>query len=281
MLVSESERSVSSGPLSRSAPRTPLRERVSESGILVFAAQVGSIALFVLLWEVAARWFIDPQFMSPPSKVLGAIPHLFADPKVAHAIGQSFLELAFAFAIAVVGGVSIALPVGLSSLTYRAAFPIILLIYAIPQVTILPLFVLFFGLGPATKIAFGASHGIFPIMLNVIAGIRGVRPIYVSAARAMGASRFQIVRRVVLPYVAASLFTGMRLAMSVTLLGVMLAELYVSTAGIGYFTQLFSQQFDATNLLALITILAVMAVILNEAVRRLEQRFGRWRRTQR
>jgi len=145
----------------------------------------------------------------------------------------------------------------------------------------LPLFVLYFGLGPPSKIAFGASHGIFPIMLNVIAGIRSVRPIYLACARSMGASWLQIVRRIVLPYVLAGLFAGMRLAMSVTLLGVMLAELYVSTAGIGYFTQRFSNEFDATNLLALITVLAIMAVILNETVRRLEARFGRWRRAQR
>jgi ABC-type nitrate/sulfonate/bicarbonate transport system permease component len=247
----------------------------------VFSAQVASIFALLLIWEVAARRFIDPQFISPPSLVFAAIPKLFADPQVARAVGTSFVELAIAFAIAVVAGVAIAVPVGLSTLTYKSAFPIILLIYAIPQVTILPLFILYFGLGPPSKIAFGASHGIFPIMLNVIAGIRSVRPIYLVCARSMGASWLQIVRRIVLPYVLAGLFAGMRLAMSVTLLGVMLAELYVSTAGIGYFTQRFSNEFDATNLLALITVLAIMAVILNETVRRLEARFGRWRRAQR
>jgi len=247
----------------------------------VFSAQCASSAVLLLVWEVAARRWIDPQFISPPSAVFAAIPRLFADPQVARAVGTSFVELAVAFAIAVVAGVAIAIPVGLSTLTYRSAFPVILLIYAIPQVTILPLFILYFGLGPPSKIAFGASHGIFPILLNVVAGIRSVRPIYLSCARSMGASQLQIVRRIVLPYVLAGLFAGMRLAMSVTLLGVMLAELYVSTAGIGYFTQRFSNEFDATNLLALITVLAIMAVVLNEAVRRLEAHFGRWRRAQR
>lgn len=281
MQTFESERVVAANrPAPKVSTHVP-RERAAESGMCVFGAQIASIAVLLLIWEAAARWFIDPQFMSPPSKVFAAIPQMLADPKIAHAIGTSFVELAAAFSIAVVAGVAIALPIGLSRLTYKSAFPIVLLCYAIPQVTILPLFILFFGLGPESKIAFGASHGIFPIMLNVIAGIRGVRPVYVTAARAMGASQLQIVRRIVLPYVAASLFTGMRLAMSVTLLGVMLAELYVSTAGIGYYTQLFSQQFDAANLLALITLLAIMAILLNEAVRRLEERFGRWRRAQR
>ena len=162
-------------------------------------------------------------------------------------------------------GVAIAIPVGLNTLGYKTVFPIMLLLYAIPQVTILPLFILYFGLGPPAKIAFGASHGIFPIMLNVVAGIRGVRPIFLSAARAMGATPPQIVRRVIMPYALAGLFTGMRLAMSITLLGVMLAELYVSTSGIGYYTTLFSNEFNATNLLALITVLALMAIFLNES----------------
>ena len=165
----------------------------------VFSAQVASIAVLLLIWEVAARWFIDPQFISPPSKVFVAIPKLFADPQVARAVGTSFIELAVAFAIAVVLGVAIALPVGLSTLTFKSAFPVILLIYAIPQITILPLFVLYFGLGPPSKIAFGASHGIFPIMLNVIAGIRSVRPIYLACARSMGASCSHTSSRVCSP----------------------------------------------------------------------------------
>jgi ABC-type nitrate/sulfonate/bicarbonate transport system permease component len=236
-----------------------------------------SIAILLALWEIAARWFIDPAFASPPSAVVTGFGHLFADPKVAGAVGSFFMELAVAFAIAVVAGLVVGLAVGATPFNYRSLFPIVLLLYAIPQVTVLPMFILFFGLGTASKIAFGASHGIFPIILNVVAGMKGVRPIHVLSARTMGASKMQIVRRVILPQLVPSLFVGMRLSMAVTLLGVVLAELYVSTTGIGYFTQLFSEKFDPTDLFCLITVLAAIAIGLNELTRRLELHFSRWR----
>jgi len=246
-----------------------------------WVTRLGVIALLLVLWEVGARLFANPLFLCPPSKALLAMGKVIGSPGVQRALATLAWELSLAFIISVVLGLAIGLLLGLSGVARNALMPIVILLYATPQITILPLFILYFGLGPPSKIAFGASHGIFPIMLNVIAGIRSVRPIYLACARSMGASWFQIVRRIVLPYVLAGLFAGMRLAMSVTLLGVMLAELYVSTSGIGYFTQRFSNEFDATNLLALITVLAIMAVVLNEAVRRLEVRFGRWRRAQR
>ncbi len=139
-----------------------------------------------------------------------------------------------------------------------------------PQITILPLFILYFGIGPPSKIAFGVTHGIFPIIVTVAAGVQNIKPILMTAAHSMGASRWQIFRWVIFPHMIPSFFAGMRLGMTGVLLGVLLAELYVSTAGIGYFTQLFTQNFDPTKLLGLISVLAAMAIVLNEIVRRAE-----------
>ena len=93
----------------------------------------------------------------------------------------------------------------------------------------------------------------------------------------MGASPAGIVRNVMFPHMVPSFFTGLRLAMTMTLLGVILAELYVSTAGVGYFTRAYAETFDPAPLFALIGILAVMAIVLNEIVRGLERRFTRWK----
>ena len=94
---------------------------------------------------------------------------------------------------------------------------------------------------------------------------------------ALGASRAQVVRYVVFPHMATTVFASLRLAMTMTLLGVILAELYVSTAGIGYFTQLYAENLQPAALLALIATLAVMAIVLNECVRVAEARFTRWK----
>ena len=101
--------------------------------------------------------------------------------------------------------------------------------------------------------------------------------ILLTSAKSMGAGRWHVFRWVIFPHMIPSFFTGMRLAMTGVLLGVLLAELYVSTAGIGYFTTLFTQNFDPTKLLGLISMLAAMAIGLNELVRRAEVRFSRWR----
>jgi ABC-type nitrate/sulfonate/bicarbonate transport system permease component len=235
------------------------------------------VAALFLLWEIAARYWIAPMFLSPPSKVIANFGALFETRNVPQALQVTFWELAVAFAMSVVVGLVVGLAVGLSRFSNRSFMPIILLLYGTPQVTILPLFILYFGIGPASKIAFGVSHGIFPIIVTIVAGVQNIKPILMTAARSMGASRWQIFRWVIFPHMIPSFFAGMRLGMTGVLLGVLLAELYVSTAGIGYFTQLFTQNFDPTKLLALISVLAAMAIVLNEIVRRAEVHFGRWR----
>ena len=152
-----------------------------------------------------------------------------------------------------------------------------MLFYAVPQVVLLPLFTLGFGIGPAAKIAFGCSHGIFPVIVNTIAGMRNVNPVYLRAARSMGAKRGDIVRDVTFPHMTGSFFTGLRLAMTMTLLGVILAELYVSAGGIGYFTRQFANSFDPAPLFALIGVLATIAMAMNGMVRLAERRWNRWK----
>ena len=186
-------------------------------------------------------------------------------------------EIAVAFALAAIIGAGVGLAIGLNRFAHRSFMPIVLLLYGIPQITILPIFVLVFGIGAASKIAFGVSHGMFPIMIAVAAGVQKIEPTLVVSARSMGANRLQLLRYVIFPHMIPSFFTGLRLGMSGVLLGVLLAELYVSTAGIGYFTSMFTENFDATKLMGLVAMLAAIAIALNTVVRRAELHYARWR----
>jgi NitT/TauT family transport system permease protein len=252
-------------PVLRSLARRPWLAR-----LIVIAA------LFVF-WEIAARWLVDPLFLSPPSQVIASLDKVFGTSGVPAALQLTLFELTVAFVLAVAIGLALGLAIGLQPLARRSFFPIVLLLYGMPQVTILPLFILFFGIGAASKIAFGVTHGVFPVIVTVVAGVQNLKPILLTGARSMGASRWQMFRYVIFPHMVPSFFAGMRLAMSGVLLGVLLAELYVSIAGIGYFTTLFTQNFDPTKLLGLIGVLAAMAIVLNAVVRRAENRFARWR----
>lgn len=241
------------------------------------AARLLVIAALLALWELAARLFGDPLFVCPPSAVLVALPPLFADPKIVAAVGITVVEMVAAFTLAVVAGLSLGMLLGLGEFLKGALLPIVLLLYAIPQTTILPLFVLAFGIGPEAKIAFGVSQGIFPVIVSTVAGAANVPLPLVAAARSMGASRLQILRTIVFPHMVPCFFTGMRLGMTAVLLGVLIAELYVSTAGLGYYTSHFAQSFAPPKLFALIAVLAAIAVTLNELCRIAERRFNRWR----
>src|SRR5712691_6710631 len=239
-------------------------------------ARLGVVILLFIVWEIAARFFVDKLFLSPPSRVFTELDAMFETRGVPAALRITAWELAVAFGMSVVIGLAVGLAVGLHRFTHRSFMPIILLLYGTPQVTILPLFILSFGIGPASKVAFGLTHGIFPIIVTVVAGVQNIKPILLTSAHSMGASRWQVFRWVIFPHMIPSFFAGMRLGMTGVLLGVLLAELYVSTAGIGYFTTLFTQNFDPTRLFGLIAMLAVMAIVLNEIVRRAEVRFSRW-----
>jgi ABC-type nitrate/sulfonate/bicarbonate transport system permease component len=235
------------------------------------------VMLLLAVWEIAARFFLDRDFISPPSLVLMSLHSLFATPGVPAALRLTLYEIAIGFVLATIIGTSIGLAVGLTRFAHRSFMPIILLLYGLPQVTILPIFVLLFGIGAASKIAFGVSHGMFPIMIAVAAGVQKINPILLTSARSMGASRAQVLCYVIFPHTVPTFFTGLRLGMTGVLLGVLLAELYVSTAGIGYFTSIFTQNLDPTKLIGLVAMLAAIAIVLNEIVRRAELYYGRWR----
>jgi ABC-type nitrate/sulfonate/bicarbonate transport system permease component len=231
------------------------------------------IAVRVAAWEAAARLFGNPLFVSPPSRVVAALVDLLQDREVVAAVARTCSEIFAAFALSVIIGLTLGLIVGLHRFARGSMYPVIALLYAVPQVTLLPLFVLVFGIGSISKIAFGMSHGVFPIIMTVAAGVQNVEPILLTSARSMGANRRQILLSVVFPHMVLSFFAGIRLGMTAVLLGVLLAELYVSQAGVGYFTTVFTQTFQPQKLFALVAVLAAIAVTLNEACRWAESRF--------
>ena len=237
-----------------------------------------TIAALIVLWEVAARLFGDPAFVAPPSVVLRAlVPTIFGDPKLTAALGMALAEMITAFVLAVLAGATVGIAIGLTTVGRRSLFPFVLLLFGLPQVALLPLVVLIFGLGPASRIAFGFTHGVLPIIVTTVSGMRAVSPLLLSSARSMGASRAQVLRHIIFPTMVASVFTGLRLAMSLTLLGVVLAELFVSTNGIGNYTQIFAETFKPASLYSVILVLAFTAVVLNELVGLVEAHFSRWK----
>src|SRR5258708_35831578 len=159
------------------------------------------IAGLVAIWELYGRFFANSALVAAPSQVLLAWgPKIIGDPRVRAAVGLALFELSTAFALSVVVGTLLGILIGLSDLGRRSFYPLVLLLYAIPQVILLPLFMLLFGIGPAGKIAFGFSHGVFPIIVNTVARLRNVNPLLVRGTQALGAPRPRVGRSLILPH---------------------------------------------------------------------------------
>lgn len=258
-------------PQTKAAP--PRRSGFARAMSSPFWLRIAFLAAVVVLLEIYGRLFADPAFMRPPTAIVQALfTSVLNDPKIVEALWLCVIQIAVAYGLAVLVGCVVGLLVGSTRFSRVAFFPIVLLLFAIPQVALLPLVILAFGLGPAAKIAFGFSHGVFPIIMNVVAGMRDVKELHLRAAQSMGASKSDTLRYVILPHMTPSLFTGLRLGMTMTLLGVILAELYVSTGGVGYFTRVFAENYNPAPLFALIGCLAIIAVTFNELVRIAENR---------
>jgi ABC-type nitrate/sulfonate/bicarbonate transport system permease component len=153
----------------------------------------------------------------------------------------------------------------------------VLLLFGLPKMVMLPLFILFFGIGVTSKAVFGFALGVFPVLLNVIAGVRMVDPALLTAAYAMGASRSDVLFKVVIPSAMPSIMTGLRLGMTQTVLGVLLAELYGASGGLGFYVAQYTQSFKPAFVFALFFAVAAIAIAVNETLRYLERRAGRWR----
>ncbi len=241
----------------------------------VFLIRLVFLLFILLVWETGARFWVDPMFLSPPSKVFSSLPTLVNKPGVAKALGIMVSELALAFIGSVIIGTVIGLMIGLRSTSRKQFLPIVLLLYGTPQITILPVIMLMAGVGFSSKVTFGITHGAFPVILTICSSLQNINPIYLRTALSLGASKWQTFKFILLPAILPNFFNGIRLSLVASLLGVLLAELFASSSGIGFFTRQFTESFDPTSLFALILIVVLISVSANTLLTQVQHHVSR------
>lgn len=197
---------------------------------------IGAPVLLVALWEAAVRaGILDARFFPPPSLVVTTLARLLADGTIVQHVAITVARVLAGFAIGGAGGLAAGLLLGTVRSLRAALEPTISALYVIPKVAILPLVMLIFGLGEASKIAIVAIATFFIVVINTTAAVVGIEPTYLEAGRAFGARRLQMFAHVVLPGALPAIVTGLRLALGTALIVVIAAEFVATQEGIGYF----------------------------------------------
>src|SRR5262249_17800406 len=180
------------------------------------AVQVAFLIALVVLWYLATtRWRVSPLLLPNPVAVARDFWNILTTGEFIGDLRVTLTELAAAFAIAATSGVVAGYFISRTQYRIRVFEPLFAGVFSIPIILFLPLYVLFFGLGPASKIALGATISFFPIALSTIAGFGYVDKVLVTAARSMGASDIQLFRYVLLPAALPIILTGMRMGFTV------------------------------------------------------------------
>lgn len=237
-----------------------------------------SPVLLLLLWELGSRTGVIPsRILAAPSTVIGALWDLTVSGELPSNLVVSLARAATGLAIGVLVGTALALVAGLSRVGETAVDPLMQIKRTIPSLALTPLFIVWFGIGEAPKITLIAVATVFPIYLNLFSGIRSVDVRLVEAARSFGLSQIEQITHVILPGALPSFLVGLRYAMGVALLVLVVAEQINASAGLGHLIN-NARDFMRTDIIVVcLLVYAMLGLAADLVVRTLEQRALAWR----
>lgn len=247
---------------------------MSERNLKLILPVVAVVAAF-LLWELGVRLFHVDEFILPAPSAIFAAMVKWWDAIWPNAV-QTLYTTMIGLSIAIVAGLGLGLAVGYSPLLYSALYPLLIGFNSVPKAALVPVLVIWFGIGsiPAILMAFLISF--FPILVNVATGLATLEPELQDVLRSLGASRFQVFTKVGFPRTQPYFFASLKVAATLAFVGVVISELSASNNGIGYLMVNASARFDVALVFAGLVVVAAMGVALYAVFALLEQRLTRW-----
>jgi NitT/TauT family transport system permease protein len=230
------------------------------------------VAAGLSLWQAAGlRSDLVRNVTGTPLTVGRELVDILSSPDFLVHFGVTFFELVFGLILAVLFGLTLSFGLGTWNYSRRVIEPFLIVANTVPKVITLPAFLMLLGVGYASKVAFGALHGMFPIAIIVSNGLRAARANnQVQAAMTMNATRVQIIRHVLFPSVLPYMVTAMRLSVSLTLLGVILGEMYVARAGLGFLLMRWYGELQIPKMLGVVFLIGALAFTLDAIFRWVE-----------
>jgi NitT/TauT family transport system permease protein len=239
---------------------------------------VASVLGLVVVWEAASRaGWVPPLFLPPPSGVVVEAGRMVASGELARHLGLSLFRIGLGFALGAVAGTLVGLALGTSRLAEAVGNPLIAATYPLPKIALLPLMILWLGIGEAPKVAMIALGVFFPVVINTSAGVRDTEPLMVKAATSLGAGRRQLLLKVILPSALPMILAGYRLGAGIALLLVVSAEMINATAGIGFLILHSGDLMLTGKLMVGLATLSILGLASTWALRGLEAWLTPWK----
>jgi ABC-type nitrate/sulfonate/bicarbonate transport system permease component len=263
------------------APRTRPRRTRKDVWIAVRPFVLGglSLVLLIALWQLAVEGhWVKPLFLPGPNKVVHALGSLFSQGEIWSNLRVSGEEFVIGLGISIVLGAVLGLLTGWYKVADEFLKPLVVGINSMPQVAVVPVLILIFGIGMTPKIVVVGLSCTTVILMNTAAGVENVDWQLRRLARSFGASDLQIIRTIVLPSLVPFFMTGLRISIGRAMIGVVVGEIFASKAGIGNVLISASNSFNMPVMYATVAIITFLGIALTQAAALLERRMQRWRR---
>jgi len=222
-------------------------------------------------WQIA-YWLVGDVALRSPWQTMRFTVELTHTQLFWVHLANTLQAFAAALAIAIVLGLLIGFGLGLHRLSADALEPMLVALYSIPKITLYPILLLAFGLGMSAKVAFGAIHGIIPVALFTLNGVRGVRPILLKTGRVLKLDSIAMVRSILFPAAAPEIFTGLRVGFSLTLIGTVLGEMFAAQHGLGYLLMNAIGLYNVDVIMSVTFLLVVFAASVNGVLLAVDRR---------
>lgn len=237
-----------------------------------------SIALLIGLWEAAVdfRW-VTSAFLPSPSTIARATIHLTASGELPRHVYATLVRMFIGFFAGTILGMIIGLMMGWSKVVRAIFNPVVSIIYPLPKIALLPLIMLLVGIGEVPIIIIIGLGVFFPVLINCMAGVASIDPIYFDVAQNYGAGKFKTFTKVILPGSLPVALAGLRLALGMSLLLAVIVELSIATKGIGAMLWLSWQTFRIERIYVAIVVIAILGLLLNWLLGLVGRRLVPWR----
>jgi ABC-type nitrate/sulfonate/bicarbonate transport system permease component len=239
-----------------------------------------SVVVVLSLWEIFGRQ-VNPLFLSYPSAIARAFFQLLGAGEFERQALGSLQVFAVGLIAALILGIALGLLMGRYRLAEYILDPYVYALDATPRVALIPLLLLWFGLGTSSKIAIVFLSGLFPVLMNTFAGVRTVSAQLVDIGRAYGAREGKIFTTIILPAALPFVMAGVRLAVGRALIGIITAEMFTAVTGLGALLIRYSSALATDKFFVPVILLALLGVFLSSAVEKLQKRLAPWKETER